>query len=486
MKAFETLRCRVVVLCLFLLGQIMSFRRMTRSAASGVIFPSSSILYSSSILDASKNIKGSSVYEHMIPSEKLYGSTSNRNIGPSHDPHYDNNLSKNKEAKVSNGRYNRDTEYGKLEKAKYRSAAVQKLNFFDLSVQQKRNQDMSVAFFKDFSKLNRLSDEREKELSKFSMLGNRMKAIKCALKKRLDRDVSKEEWASVCKLGTDQLDLYLTVSQEAQDRLFQHNIRIVDHALRRIVYRTPVAKSIPYAELMGEGLIGLRKAAQTYNGHQYNTTFYKWAEPYVHGALLQGVSKLRSGNLVTHAELMISIRIAKSQQLLYKKLGRQATLQELADCVNISPKMVAAYKDVAKKRLQSGFEAASTNTPNNPSSTSGSELTNWDVFQRSDQTRAHLNELEYIFSFSSTLDVVSAAEKRAIALRYGLLDGQPKGLETVSDLMMTSRTTVQELIASGLAKMRQSKSASEFINAGTRAEPTRAFSGRGAVGGRQY
>lgn len=473
-----------MLVCLCLLGQMLSFRRQSRSSACGVSTRSASSLYSSSILDAPKNVKGGAMSGRVMSSEKIYAPSPDRtDRAASHNP-YGSNMNTNNDAKTSKARYNRDTEYGQLEKAKYRTANVQKLNFFDLSIQQKRNQDMSVAFFKDFSKLDRLSDEREKELSKFSMLGNRVLAIKRALEKRLGRDVSKEEWASVCKLSTNELDVYLTVSREAQDRLFQHNIRIVDHSLRRIVYRTPVARSIPYAELMGEGLIGLRKAAQTYDGHQYNTTFYKWAEPYVHGALLQGVSKLRSGNLVTHAELMISIRIAKSQQLLFKKLGRQATLEEVAEFVNISPKMVAAYKDVAKKRVQSGFEAASSNTPNSP--TSGSELTNWDVFQRADQTRAHLNELEYISSFSSTLDVVSAAEKRAIALRYGLLDGQPRGLETVSDLMMTSRTTVQELIASGLTKMRQSKSASEFINAGTRAEPSRAFSGRGGVGGRQY
>jgi DNA-directed RNA polymerase specialized sigma subunit len=62
----------------------------------------------------------------------------------------------------------------------------------------------------------------------------------------------------------------------------QHNLRLVDFWARRLLEHSKVARDISYYELVTEGVLGLTKAAENFDGRG---SFIRYAQPFVRGQL---------------------------------------------------------------------------------------------------------------------------------------------------------------------------------------------------------
>lgn len=160
------------------------------------------------------------------------------------------------------------------------------------TVSNKKYLDVGLKLRSQYTKLKLLTADEEIIAAKFSQVGKKLDMIKKYMENKLKRDITKEEWAKACKLNIAQLSMYRDMAHSARNKLVQHNIRLVDFWTIRLIEHSKNAKQISYYELLSEGIIGLRKAADLYDG---STRFIKYAKVFILSELYRGMTTLRPG-----------------------------------------------------------------------------------------------------------------------------------------------------------------------------------------------
>ena len=318
--------------------------------------------------------------------------------------------------------------YKELE-SKYVKAEPGRFNFNRLGWYQKRNQDAAISLFKKYSKLRLLTPDEEILAGKFASLARKLHKVRGILAKKFDRDPSDDEWAMACRLSVDQLESYLEISQQSRNRLVQHNIRIAEFWAKKISLYSSVATTVSYAELMIEGIAGLTKAAERYDGR--GVRFYHFAEIYVRSAVLQAVTKLKSGSVASHQSVMWATRARKATAALYKQLERQPSTAEVAEVLGVTEKFLKAAIRDAQRGLLSGDQPLAE----------GFEESALDIFIRERSSEAEsIDQQSLRDALMDVLDKSSllSVEKRCIILRYGLIDNKERSLAEVAELMCMS------------------------------------------------
>ena len=304
-----------------------------------------------------------------------------------------------------------------------------RFNFNRLGWYQKRNQDAAISLFKKYSKLRLLTPDEEILAGKFASLARKLHKVRGILAKKFDRDPSDDEWAMACRLSVDQLESYLEISQQSRNRLVQHNIRIAEFWAKKISLYSSVATTVSYAELMIEGIAGLTKAAERYDGR--GVRFYHFAEIYVRSAVLQAVTKLKSGSVASHQSVMWATRARKATAALYKQLERQPSTAEVAEVLGVTEKFLKAAIRDAQRGLLSGDQPLAE----------GFEESALDIFIRERSGEAEsIDQQSLRDALMDVLDKSSllSVEKRCIILRYGLIDNKERSLAEVAELMCMS------------------------------------------------
>jgi DNA-directed RNA polymerase sigma subunit (sigma70/sigma32) len=156
----------------------------------------------------------------------------------------------------------------------------------------KKYLDVGLKLRSQYTKLKLLTADEEIIAAKFSQVGKKLDMIKKYMENKLKRDITTEEWAKACKLNIAQLSMYRDMAHSARNKLVQHNIRLVDFWTIRLIEHSKNAKQISYYELLSEGIIGLRKAADLYDG---STRFIKYAKVFILSELYRGMTTLRPG-----------------------------------------------------------------------------------------------------------------------------------------------------------------------------------------------
>lgn len=323
-----------------------------------------------------------------------------------------------------------------------------------LSIQNKKYHDMGIKLRSQYKMLRWLTEDEEITAGKFSFVGKRLELIKKSLSLHLQREPTITEWASASNLDTDQLQLYLHLSMKARKRLVQHNIKIVDYWVRRILEHTQGAKEISYYELVVEGIVGLTKAAENYDGR---SRFHRYAQVWVRGEVFRGISSLKPGAMSTHKNIMLSHRARRIKWELQRILSRVPTDEEVASKLNIGVETFRSMRAAASKTM----ESAQTQLGNSKSTGfSEGEFSNtyFDLNLKREEVGG-TNELEdmlWKLDFRQYLNTLSGPEKRTLSIRYGLMDGKRRSIDRTAELMCTSSESVRKILNGAIDKMRQS------------------------------
>lgn len=275
-------------------------------------------------------------------------------------------------------------------------------------------------------------------------MGRQLKNIKRSLVSKLSREPTDEEWAAACKLNVTTLYQYLDLSSKARNRLVQHNMRLVDYWVTKILVHSAVAKDIAYIDLVAEGVVGLTKAAERYDGR---SRFGPYATFWIRSELYQGLTRLRPGNQADHRRTMIVYRALKAESELTEVLKRKPTEEEVAQALKIG------VESLRTARLVTETKTISADTPVNEDN---EENTYKDLFLKADQISQSTEMMMWRVQFLQALDVLTPAERRTLSLRFGLIDGVPKGVATTAELMSITPECVRKTIHSCLEKLRMS------------------------------
>ena len=265
-------------------------------------------------------------------------------------------------------------------------------------------------------------------------LAQRLEAGKAALRELASADE--------CFDADHRVDL----EQQAEDgelarrRLIECNLRLVVSAARRYLGR-----GVPLLDLVQEGNIGLQMGIDRYDwrrGFRLSTYIYWW----IRQAVSRGVTDQSRTIRLPGQVIELLTRTARAERDLATELGRQPTLDEVGQYLDIDPDRITEARRAARMPLS--LEA--------PLGEDG-ELTRGDLIGDDAATEAaHRSSEASDLSerLQSALDELHPRERQVLRLRFGLDRGYDRTLGEVGEELGVSREQIGQIEAKGLRKLR--------------------------------
>jgi len=215
--------------------------------------------------------------------------------------------------------------------------------------------------------------------------------------------------------------------------------QLVNLSLSRVVERAcaMTGRGVLLLDLIQEGSLGLWQGVLNYTGGDFNTHVQWWIDQYLAKAVLMqarasGIgSKMRQG--------MEDFR--DMDQRLLTELGRNPTLEEIAEAIHVTPEEAATYEAVlnqAKARQQ--VEQARAPKEETPDDSQAVEDTAYF------QTRQRILDM---------LSSLTEQEAKLLTLRFGLEGGLPMNPAQAGEVLGLTGDEVVALEAAALSKLRQ-------------------------------
>ncbi len=225
----------------------------------------------------------------------------------------------------------------------------------------------------------------------------------------------------------------------AREHLITANSRLVISVAKKYMGR-----GVPFLDLIQEGNIGLIRATKKFDyrrGHKFSTYATWWIRQAVTRAIADQGRTIR---VPVHMGDQIN-KLLRVQHQLTQRLGREPSVEELADALEVPPKKVENMIQVARRPL-----SLETPTDDEEDSVLGDFIED-DEAAPPDDTATYNLLREHL---SEVLNSLPPREVRILQLRYGLLDGQAYTLEEVGRKMGVTRERVRQIEAQALSRLR--------------------------------
>ncbi len=225
----------------------------------------------------------------------------------------------------------------------------------------------------------------------------------------------------------------------AREHLITANSRLVISVAKKYMGR-----GVPFLDLIQEGNIGLIRATKKFDyrrGHKFSTYATWWIRQAVTRAIADQGRTIR---VPVHMGDQIN-KLLRIQHQLTQRLGREPSVEELAESLDVIPKKVENMIQVARRPL-----SLETPTDDEEDSVLGDFIEDEDA-PPPDETATYNLLREHL---SDVLEELPPREVRILQLRYGLLDGQAYTLEEVGRKMGVTRERVRQIEAQALSRLR--------------------------------
>jgi len=253
--------------------------------------------------------------------------------------------------------------------------------------------------------------------------------------------MSREELAKGNASPRRRLELRALIEDgwAAREHLITANSRLVISVAKKYMGR-----GVPFLDLIQEGNIGLIRATKKFDyrrGHKFSTYATWWIRQAVTRAIADQGRTIR---VPVHMGDQIN-KLLRVQHQLTQRLGREPSVEELADALEVPPKKVENMIQVARRPL-----SLETPTDDEEDSVLGDFIED-DEAAPPDDTATYNLLREHL---SEVLNSLPPREVRILQLRYGLLDGQAYTLEEVGRKMGVTRERVRQIEAQALSRLR--------------------------------
>jgi RNA polymerase primary sigma factor len=252
-------------------------------------------------------------------------------------------------------------------------------------------------------------------------------------------------------LETDDSEL-LTAEQEcslalavargdeiARNRLVQGNARLVVRIASQYVGR-----GLSLEDLVGEGNLGLIRAAQEFDprfGTRFSTYSAYWIKQSIRLALTNTSAMIR---LPSHMVTLLR-KWARLKRIMERDLGREATFEEIADRLELNE----AYRN----HVRNAFNARHLNIESNRSD----EESSWrvdDFAHESPTVEASLETKEQQLWLMRRMTRLTDLERAVITLRYGLHGEESLTWCEIGRRLGVTREWARKIELKALAKLR--------------------------------